>query len=189
MENNNAPRKLVELANDARTARERTLAHLERLMRVAVTTVGTGAMLACRHLVVDPPPPPPPPPVDPPPPPPQECCENPDQFLIRGCIEANGVWAKVDGQWTLHLTLYARYGGPVSFDNFGKPDLTLSDIALKELETKPNQLTIVLVPVGDELPNLQLSVTCNRKKVPLKLSLDINEGPSEGRSVPVRLVK
>jgi hypothetical protein len=30
---------------------------------------------------------------------------------------------------------------------------------------------------------------CNREKVPLKLSLDLNEPPAEGRSISVRVVK
>ena len=151
MENNDVPSQLVELAAETRTARERTLAHLEKLMRAAAVAVGTGVMLACRHLVVDPPPPPP---VDPPPPPPQECCESPDQFLLRGCIRANGAWANVNGQWTVRLTLDARDGGPVNFDLLGKADLTLSGITLTELETHPNRLALVLMTLGDELPNL-----------------------------------
>ena len=33
------------------------------------------------------------------------------------------------------------------------------------------------------MPNLQLPVMCNREKVPLKLYLDLNEPPAEGRSI------
>ena len=187
MEEKKVSNRLVEPPADARTVRERTLAHLESLMRAATTTVGTGILLASgahaqqpdRPMVVDPPPPPPP-----------ECCEHPDQFLLRGCIRADAVWAKADGQWILRLTLRTQDRGTASFKGLAKADIKLSGMTIKELQTQPKQVALVLAPAGDgKLPNLEFPVTCNSKKVPLKLSLDLKEGAAERRSVPVKVVK
>jgi hypothetical protein len=54
----------------------------------------------------------------------------------------------------------------------------------------PYQVDLVLAPVGDEKsPSLELPVTCNGKKVPLKLSLDLSEPRTETRTIPVKQIK
>jgi len=161
MQKDKEPSRPLEPVADVRTVRERTIAHLDNLMRAAVTMVGTGALLASgaqdrqsRPVVVDPPPPPPP-----------ECCEHPDQFLVRGCTWAVAVWAKVDGQWVLRLSLHVRNLGPVGFVGLGKTDIKLSGITLKELHTMPYQVDLVLAPVGDEKsPSLELLSGSQRTK-------------------------
>jgi hypothetical protein len=126
---------------------------------------------------------------DPPPPPPPDCCVHPDQLLIQACVKVTAVWARVEQQWILRLTLISE-NSPVTFDGLTKADIRLSGITLKELDTQRTRIAMVLAPVGAEKsPNLEFQVTCFGRKVPLKLSLDLSEGRSAGRNIPVRQVK
>ncbi len=184
MQKKEQPTRPVKPDDETPTVRERTLTHLDALMRATTTMLGTGVLLASgaqdknRPLVVDPPPPPPP-----------ECCEHPDQFLVRGCIRVAGAWEKADRQWVLHVVLDAAARTPVGFEGLAKSDLKLSGIALKKLQAKPKQVDVVLAPVGDEKsPSLQLPVTCKGKKLPLKLALDLSGPKAEDRSIPVKLI-
>ncbi len=68
------------MEDDTRTARERTLAHLDDLMRAAVTTVGAGVLLASSAQA---PPPPPWRSIDP-----AWRCLDPDELLAKGCVAA-----------------------------------------------------------------------------------------------------
>jgi hypothetical protein len=89
----------TELGQPISTARERTLAHLEGLIRTAAT-VGTGLALAHGTLAQERPPRVF---VDYPPPPMACSCEKPEEFLIRGCISSQTKWVKSDKKWNLEM--------------------------------------------------------------------------------------
>ncbi|HXN47789.1 MAG TPA: hypothetical protein VN893_14175 [Bryobacteraceae bacterium] len=163
------------------TARERTMARLESLMR-KTALVGTGVLLSsCRPFVHV---------VDPPPPPPPECCENPDQFMVHGCVRSEAVWENVGGKLLLRLSLDAGYRGIVGFEGLNQSDIKVSGMVLGELTPGAKAVVLVLVPAGEGTSaTVELPVTCNDKKVPFKLSLDLTGGAAEKRSVPVTQVK
>jgi hypothetical protein len=163
------------------TARERTMARLESLMR-KTALVGTGVLLSsCRPFVHV---------VDPPPPPPPECCENPDQFMVRGCIRSEAVWENVGGKLLLRLSLDARYPGTLGFEGLNQSDVNLSGVLLSELTPAAKAVVLVLVPAGEGTSaTVELPVTCDDKRIPFKLSLDLSEAAAEKRSVPVTQVK
>jgi hypothetical protein len=160
---------------------------MENLMRTA-TTVGAGIVLACgakaqvarRPQVCDPPPPPPP-----------ACCENPDLFLLRGCVNQQTRWVKSDGRWSLTLSLWVRgYPAAISFAELKREEIKVSGASLKDLKTEPRKLVFTLAPVVDEKQtNMEFPVHCNNKKIPLKLVLDLSGPPAENGSVPVKLVR
>ena len=98
---------------EAGSVRERTLTHMESLLRRA-TTVGAGIVLAIGAKANTPRPPQV---VDPPPPPPPTCCEDPEELLLRGCLNQQNHWVKSGMRWTLQLSLAVHSGpGRVSFE-------------------------------------------------------------------------
>ena len=168
------------------TVRERTLAHMEKLMRTA-TTVGAGIVLACgakaqttkTPQVCDPLPPP------------MGSCENPADFLLSGCLDAQTRWVKSGTRWTLHLSLAAT-SGPVhiSFEGLKRDDVKVVGAALRDVSVTPRKAAFVLVAgAGDRKLNMQVPVLCNDKKMTLRLILDISKPPTENGSVPVRLIR
>ncbi len=184
MEDDKEPGRPLEPAPETLTARERTLSHLDNLMRAAAAMAGTGVLLASG--VQDKPRRPP---YDSPPPPGSECCDVLSDFLFS-CVLAHAAWTKTEGQWTLRLGLYVRVPSPVSFDGLSKSDIKLSGATLKELKAVSRQLDLLLEPAEDEKsPKLQFPVTCRQKKVPLKLSLDLSQPRAENRPIPVKLIK
>ncbi len=180
------------MEDDTRTARERTLAHLDDLMRAAVTTVGAGVLLASSAQAQPPPnvvdPAPPPPPwrsVDP-----AWRCMDPDELLAKGCVAAYAAWAKIDDRWNIRLDVFAADSKSTSFSGVVRTDLTVSGMTLRELRTKDSGLVLMLAPKENETSvSVQFPPKCSAKKVALKLSLDLKEKPAEGRSIPVKQVK
>ncbi len=187
MKRNKESSRVAEPERDARTVRERVLAHMENLMRTA-TTLGAGIALACgakaqgprRPQVCDPPPPPPP-----------ACCEDPDQLLLRGCVKQQTRWVKSDGRWSLTFTLWVHpYSVSISFAELKKEEIRVSGASLKDLKIEPRKLVFSVAPMADEKQaNMELPVLCNNKKVPLKLVLDLSAPPAENGSVPVKQVR
>jgi hypothetical protein len=172
----------------AGTVRERALAHMQNLMRTA-TTVGAGIVLAAgatgqtqrRPQVVDPPPPP-------------SClggCENPDELLIRGCLDQYNHWVKSGTQWTLHLSLMAR-GGPnrVNFAGLKREAIKVSGVSIKDMKVLAGTLDLVLVAgVRNPKATLQFPALCNDKQITLVVVLDLSKAPVENGPVPVKMGK
>ena len=170
----------------AGTVRERTLAHMDDLMRKA-TTVGASIILACgakAHAqgptqVVDPLPPP------------VGCCEDPDMLLVRGCLSQKANWVKSGMRWSIELGLSASAGPTrVSFEGLKRENIKVSGVTIKDMKVDPRKLAFALVVnASNRQGSLQFPVLCNDKKITLKLVLDLSKTPMEKGSVPVRLVK
>ncbi len=168
----------------AGTVRERTLAHLENLMRTA-TTVGTGIVLACGAKAQTPGPPQ----VCDPLPPPVGCCENPDELLLRGCLDQQTRWVKSGTRWNLQLNLSAHPGPTrLSFEGLKRDAIKISGVSIKSMQVESRKLAFVLVAgASSRQSTLQFPVLCNDKKVTPKLLLDLSKAPTENGSVPVKL--
>jgi hypothetical protein len=186
MEEKKTSRRPARPPKDANTVRERTLAHLENVMRAAITTVGTGILIASsaqgqeRQCPVV---------VDPPPPPSGDCCEKPEQLLSR-CVDAQAGWVKVKGQWNLRLSVLSWGSRSISFDGLGKADILASGVSVKELQVSGYDLTLVLAPAGGaKTAVVQIPVKCGAKKLTLKLAVDFTEEPGENCYAIVRQVK
>lgn len=172
------------LSVHATTVRERTLAHMEDLMRKA-TTVGAGIVLACGAKaqaigpaqVVDPLPPP------------VGCCENPEQMMLRGCLNEQAHWVKSGTHWTIQLSLGVNPGPTrVSFEGLKREAIKATGVTVKDLKAEEPKLSLVLAPVaGAKQASLQFPVLCNGRKVTLKLALDLGKAPSAGGTVPAKL--
>jgi len=168
------------------TVRQRTLAHLEDLMRKA-TTVGAGIVLACGAKaqsagpvqVMDPLPAP------------VGCCENPDQMLVQKCLSQQARWTKVGTRWTIMLSLAVNPGPTrVSFEGLKREAIKTTGVSIRDLKVEPRKLGLALVlGASSRQAGLQFPVMCNDKKVALKLSLDLGKLPTEGGVVPVKLEK
>jgi len=168
------------------TVRERTMAHMEDLMRKA-TTVGAGIVLACGAKaqgagpaqVVDPLPPP------------VGCCENPVELLLRGCLDQQALWVKSGMRWTIQLSLSANAGpNRVSFEGLKREAIKVVGVSIKDMKVEPRKVGFVLAAgASNRQANLQFPVLCSDKKVMLKLVLDLSKTPMEKGSVPVRLEK
>jgi len=188
MKKNRVPSGLSEPERDAGTARERTVAHMENLLRTA-TTVGAGIVLACGARAQGQRPPQPCDPM----PPPVRCCEDPDQFLLRWCLDHQTRWVKSGEGWTLELSLWVHARGGqdrISFAELKREEIKVSGASVKEMKKGPQKLGFVLAPVvGEKQVNMELAVQCNEKRIPLKLALDLSKPPAENRSVPVKQVK
>jgi hypothetical protein len=166
------------------TVRERTLAHMEKLMRTA-TTVGAGIVLACgvkaqtpgTPQIVDPLPAP------------VGYCENPDQLLVRGCLDQHAHWVKSGTPWTIQLNLTANVGPTqVSFEGLKREAIKVLGVTLKELKVEPRKLTLVLAPgASNRQASLQFPVLCNDRTITLKLHLDLSKPPVENGAVPVKM--
>ena len=171
---------------EAGTVRERTLSHMESLLRTAAT-VGTGIALACGakaqstgpQQVVDPLPPP------------VGCTVDPEQFLLRGCLEQQAHWVKSGMRWTIQLDITANPGRTeVSFEGLKSPDIKPVGVSIKDVKVDPRKLSLVLtVGATSRNANLQFPVLCNDKKIPVKLLLDLSKAPVEKGEVLVRLTK
>jgi hypothetical protein len=170
----------------AGTVRERTLAHMESLMRTA-TTVGAGIVLACgaraqtsqAPQVCDPLPAP------------VGCCENPDQLLLRVCLNQQTRWVKSGMRWTLQLSLSAHPGPTrLSFEGLKREVIKVYGVSIKDMKIEPQRLGFVLAAgASSRQATVQFPVLCNDKKVTLKLNLDLSKAPVENGSVPVKLVR
>jgi hypothetical protein len=179
-------RKVLSPESAPATVRERTLSHMEDLMRKA-TTVGAGIVLACGAKaqalgpaqVVDPLPPP------------VGCCEDPDQMLIRGCLNEQARWVKVATRWTIQLSLTVNPGPTrVSFEGLKQEAIKANGVTIKDLKVETRKLGLVLAPgASSKQAAVQFPVLCNDKKVTLKLALDLSKLPTEGGTVPVKLEK
>ena len=172
--------------DDAKTARERTLSHLENLMRTA-TTVGAGIVLACSARAQGQRPPQ----VCDPLPPPVGCCESPDQFLVRGCLGYQARWVLAGKAWTLELSLWvnAQPGGyRINFEALSKDKVPVSGASVLSLKQESRKLDLVLRPVaGEKQVELELSIQCNEKRIPLFFTLETTKAPEANRPVPVKL--
>jgi len=168
------------------TVRERTLAHMEDVMRAA-TTVGAGIVLACgakaqsagRPQIVDYVPIP------------VGCCENPDLLLIRGCLNQQAHWVKSGARWTLQLNLSAHAGPTrVSFEGLKRADVKVTGVSIEDLKVDPRKVEFVLAAgASSRQATMQFPVLCNDHKIALRLVLDISKAPAENGTVPVRLTK
>ena len=168
------------------TVRERTLIHMDDLMRAA-TTVGAGIVLACGAKAQSQKPPV----VCDPLPPPVGCCENPDQLLLRGCLNQKAQWVKLEGKWTISLTLEVNPGPTrVSFEGLKREAIKADSVSIKDLKPEPRKLAVVLVPAATaRKAGLQFPVLCNNRRITVKLSVDISKSAKEGASVPVSFEK
>ena len=168
------------------TVRERTLAHMEDLMRKA-TTVGAGIVLACGAKAQAPGPPQ----VVDPLPPPVGCCENPEELLLRGCLNQQARWVKSGMQWTIQLSLAVNPGPTrLSFEGLKREAIKVNGVSIKDLKGEPRKLGLVLAPgAGVKQAGIQFAVLCNDKKITLKLVLDLSKLPAEGGAVPVKMEK
>jgi hypothetical protein len=168
------------------TVRERTLAHMEELMHKA-TTVGAGIILACGAKaqalgptqVVDPLPTP------------VGCCENPEELILRGCLDQQARWVKSGMRWTVQLSLSANAGPTrVSFEGLKRDAIKVIGLSIKDVKVEPRKVGFVLAAgASNRQATLQFPVLCNGKKIALKLVLDLSKTPMEDGSVPVRLAK
>jgi hypothetical protein len=168
------------------TVRERTVAHMEELMHKA-TTVGAGIFLACGAKaqalgptqVVDPLPPP------------VGCCENPEELLLRGCLDQQAHWVKSGMQWTIQLRLAANPGPTrVSFEGLKRDAIKVIGVSIKDMKVEPRKVGFVLAAgASNRQANVQFPVLCNDKKVTIKLALDLSKPPTEGGAVPVKMEK
>ncbi len=168
------------------TARERTRAHLEYFLR-ASTTLGAGLVLACEASAQTSKPPQ----VCDPLPLPVGCCENPDELLVRGCLDQQTRWVKSGTRWTLQLSLGIRQG-PVrmSFAGLKREAIKVSGVLIRDMRVEPRKVGFVLAAgANSRHANMQFPVLCNDKKVLLKLVLDLSKPPSENGSVPIKLMK
>jgi hypothetical protein len=188
MKRNDEPGKRSEQEREASTARERTLAHLENLMHTA-TTVGAGIVLACSARAQGQRPPQ----VCDPLPPPVGCCENPEQFLLRGCLDHQTRWLKSGAVWTLELGLWLHVmpgRDRISFEVLRRDEIRVAGAVIKDLRKETYKVELVFAPVaGRKQINVELAVQCNGKRIPLKLNLDLSKPPEMNRSVPVSLGK
>jgi hypothetical protein len=171
---------------ETRTVRERTLAHMESLMRTA-TTVGAGLVLACAAKAQTPKAPQ----VVDCLPPPVGYCENPDKLILRGCLIQQTRWVKSGMRWTLQLRLSALAGPTqLDFEGVKREVIKVSGVSIKDLKVERGGLAFVLAAgASSRQANMQFPVLCNDKKITLKLNLDLSKAPVENGSVPVRLVK
>ena len=172
----------------AGTVRERTVAHMEDLLRKA-TTVGAGIVLACGAKaqstgpaqIMDPLPPP------------VGCCENPDQMLLRGCLSDQATWVKSGTRWTIQLSLAVSPGPTrVSLEGLKREAIKVTGVSIKDLKVEPRTLGLVLAPAAStnaKQAGVQFPVLCNDKKVTLKLVLDLSKLPTAGGAVPVKMEK
>jgi len=169
-----------------RTVRERTLAHMEDLMRKA-TTVGAGIFLACGAKAQSPPPPQ----IVDYVPTPVGCCENPDQLLLRGCLNQQARWIKSGARWTIQLNLAANPGPTrLSFEGLKREAIKVNGVSIKDLKGEPRKLGLVLVPgASSRQAGIQFPLLCNNKNVTLKFVLDLSKLPAEGGAVPVKMEK
>jgi hypothetical protein len=159
---------------------------MENLMRTA-TTVGAGIVLACgvkaqtpgSPQIVDPLPPP------------VGCCENPDELLVRGCVDQQAHWVKTGMRWSIELGLSASAGPTrVSFEGLKREAIKVSGMTIKTMKVEPRKLSFELVAgASHQQASLQFPVLCNDKKITLKLVLDLSKAPMEKGTVPVKLVK
>jgi len=188
MKKNRVPSGLSEFERDAGTARERTVAHMENLLRTA-TTVGAGIVLACGAGAQGQRPPYP---VDPLPAP-VRCCEDFNQLLFRRCVDHKTRWVKSGEGWTLELSLWVHTPPPqgrISFAELKREEIKVSGASVKEMKIEPQKLGFMLAPVvGEKRVNMELAVECNEKRMPLKLTLDLSQPPAQNRSVSVNQVE
>jgi hypothetical protein len=186
MKKNKVPRTSRE--HTTPTVRQRTLSHMEDLMRKA-TTVGAGIVLACGAKaqstgpvqIMDPLPPP------------VGCCENPEQMLLRGCLSDQATWVKSGTRWTIQLSLAVNPGPTrVSFEGLKREAIKVTGVSLKDIKAEPLKLGLVLAPAAGtnvKHATVQFPVVCNDKKVALKLVLDLSMLPTAGGAVPVKMEK
>jgi hypothetical protein len=186
MKENGKPYDLSEHEHDASMVRERTLSHLENLMRTA-TSVGAGIVLACSARAQGQKPPQ----VCDPLPPPVGCCENPNQFLVRGCLDNQTRWVKLGKGWALELSLWihAQPGrNQISFDGLKRNEIKVTGASVKDLKNESQKLGFVLAPIaGKRQVSVELAVQCNDNRIPLEIILDTSKPPAANRSVPVKL--
>lgn len=165
--------------------RERTLSHLEKLMRTT-TTVGAGIVLACSARAEQQRPPQ----VCDPLPPPIGCCEDPDQFLLRGCLDHQTRWVKLARRWILELSLWAVARPEpmlISFGEVKKEEIKIRGASIKDMRKEPRRIGFMLAPVtGRKQVDMEFGVRCDTKWIHLKLTLDLSKPPQANRSVPVK---
>jgi hypothetical protein len=190
MDEDKVPSPQSEPANDTRTVRDRTLAHLDSLMRL--TTVGAGIALACSAQLR--PQPRRPQPCDPAPFPSARYCENPGELLARGSMSSSAVWETTAGAWFVRLVLNAS-ARDISFAGLSSEEVTVTGATLPLFPSgtgnAPHQhVEFVLWPtVNEKQVTVELPVSCYGKAIPLKFRLDISRPPAERGFVPVTLVK
>jgi len=187
MKKNRGRSELSSLEPGAGTVRERTLAHMAKLLRNA-SKLGVGIALACgvtsqackKPIAVDPPPPPPP-----------GTCENPDLLLRNRCIEANAQWEKSGGKWTIDLNIgfaWGVVGG--SFEGRRQEDIHVSGASVLKVSSGWQKLGIVLTPVrGKTQIELECPMQFDKKQIPLRLKLDLSKPHKKDAWIPVELLE
>jgi hypothetical protein len=162
-------------------ARKRTLAHLEKVLKSAAAA-SAGLVLACSQNQGQNPPLQ----VCDPPPPPVGCCENPEQFVLRVCLEHQAGWRQEGKEWTLDLRIWSSVYSfaKVTRENVGVTGVRLHAVKVEE---EGKQLRLTLLPAkGKKEAEVTLSVRCGEKTIPLKLTLDLSAPPKLNGSVPVK---
>ena len=169
----------------APSVRERTLSHMEKILRNA-QKLGAGIAFACgvmtQGCVVDP--------AVPPPPPPPGFCEGPDALRTHYYIYPYAHWAKPGRKWKIEVSLYSYGGDIVNFQGLRREDLHLTGASLQKIDLLPQQVNFVLTPAQDsDHAELDLPIRCEKNRVPLHFKLDISKPHKKKDWIPVEWVK
>ena len=188
MEKDKVPSRQSDPAGETPTVRDRTLAHLDSLMRL--TTVGAGIALACAQVPSQPRRPQV---CDPAPFPSARYCENPDELLARGSMSSSAAWETTAGRWFVRLVLNAS-ARDISFAGLSSERVKVTGARLQPFAPgPPNTLwhvDFVLWPaVNEEEVTVEFPVRCSMKAIPLKFRMDISRPPAETSVIQVTLVK
>jgi hypothetical protein len=177
-----------DCGDGARTVRDRTMAHMEYLLRM--TTFGAGMALAWsaqagqakRPQVCDPVPPP------------MTSCQIPDEQIIQH-INWWASWKKSEEGWFINLLVYTRNArNPISFDGITRQGVKVTGAKLasipKGFDSAHQSIGLMLLPDdGEKTVEVELSFNCSNKSVPLKLRLDIQKPPVENERISVISLK
>lgn len=190
---------------ERRSPRERTLAHLDRLLH-RVTAIGTGVVLVWSSRADAQRPPqvcdPLPPPVN---------CKAPETFRAEVCIAQHTQWKKSGNAWVLELTLslletgflYAQlpdktppqpedrvlgqHAAGVTFAGVDKGVVSVTGAALRLVKAVVNRVDLTLVPdAGSRSITVSVPNPANHTQR-FAVVLDLSQPPADRHSVSVRL--
>ena len=186
MKKNTVSSKVTTLEKETRTVRERTLAHMENLLRNA-TKLGDGIALVCgvatqgcRYHVIDPPPPPPP-----------GECENPSTLRLNTCVKSVAQWAKSGRKWTIDVNLRVEWGiNNMDFEGLTSAEIHASGASVKTTNMGHQNVEIVLIPFkGMNQAELDLAVQCNKQQIPFRVNLDLSKPRKKKGYIPAELAR
>lgn len=168
------------------TVRERTLAHVENLLRDA-TKIGAGIALvcgvsgqACKHYTVDPPPLPPP-----------GACANPKSLTLDYCVKSDARWKKSGLKWSIHLNVRVEWGvDNMDFEGLTTTGTHVTGATATAINIGHQNVEMVLRPLKRATQvEVSLAVQCNKEAIPFRATLDLSGPRKKDQYIRVQLVR